>query len=579
MIKQQNKLVGTLVVDLCDVLRDYSKQSSTGFTHEVVTWLSPEVASYCLVLGCVRTLRSEPEVPFGSLVSSVAEELDLEYRTKEHLEKYVGNAHFRRRKGEPSWSAAKRIRSMTQGFPKVRLLKAASSLTALFIQRYDPEVLTMRYTWRGTKSYKRVSLNPDVREYLLSAPEEIPDEPTVVFPGEHCGPYLKDGHFGVSSITPGPDLPMDWNQFTISGELSKDLAELVSQRPTRLFSDVAPVVCTHEMKPSERGLRMAQERNRVSNYLTARTGALELTRLVSPGEVFQYITVVDFRGRMYLTGRASPQGIPGLRPYLRTPSGEPFVYWDMRQSNVNLSSLLLTGEVYPEDFYQEVANHMKYLWSSLLDELVGPCDRTLMKLWYGRVFFGQQEVNAYDFAINRAVRTSPAYTDEVRKEIKRVFNYGYTMVDAQASHLFHLGDQGGTLTTPDGFTVDLTYRKQARRRLVSKFGGKRLVFSALEDTDSPDLQRSRRALTANVIHTMDAFILRELLRVTGPAVPIHDCIGLPTSVDPESLIPVIVRAVDAFRDALVSCPSVEYRGDPGVTTKGFTWKDLYEPED
>jgi hypothetical protein len=567
--RKKAQVLNQVVPDLCQILKDYAKGSPRSLTHKFLNELTPEVSAYCVTQGVLSSLVSAPEGrTFGSLLGSIRQELDLEFRMKE-LETNEVNKHFFTVPGEPSWSAARRLKSRTTGKSTEDLSKFAMVLLEVFLKRYHEDLIYLRLVWKGHRSFREVTLEPTLENYLLTNPEVL-EQTTVLPEGSPCGPYLKAGKYGVKPVEPSSKISTEWNHYRISEDLQEDFALLASGMPSKLFHEVMPLSIGEDLPAALRGVLVRQERSRRITEVATRSAARILKDTKG---VFRFPVIMDFRGRIYLSSPASPQSIKHLRPYLLSPEGRPFDYYDMKQSNVNLLSLLLSGRLYPGDYYEDLATEMRYAWSSLLDELVGECNRDLMKEWYGRVFFGQTWLSAYDTAIKNAVRHSPKFTNEVREEIKRVFIMGFDKAKNLSNPLVIDGQPH--LITPDGWKVDLTYYRQTRKKIMSKFHGIRYTTHIHYDSDHVDVARINRAMTANIIHSLDAYILRQQLDALGPSVPIHDCIGIPQGVQGDILAEIARGCIEEFG---VSLREQGFMTD-NCKCLPFKFLELYEKEE
>jgi hypothetical protein len=371
----------------------------------------------------------------------------------------------------------------------------------------------------------------------------------------------------------GTPLDTSWNYYTIDREaLEADYEKLRKGQPSALFRDTAPLSIPEGITAQERGALIRAERSRRVNEVVTRSATRKLLLATEHSDPFRFPIHLDFRGRIYLVSPSSPQSVKTLRPYLRDEFGAPFRYYDMRQSNINLLSLLTTGRLYPSDWYQDLADHMRYHWCSFLEESVGPPTRDLMKHWYSAVFFGQDWLNAYDTAIGKAVRSSPKFTNETREEVKRVFLEGFSK--AANDRGFLLLNQTDHLRTPDGWTIPLAYQRQTRKRIMSKFHGQRYETHIEVDSGETDWVRTQRALTANLIHSLDAYILREQLKAVHHAVPIHDCLGVTDGASLPFLAEICWVCVGRFAESLAEQGLLKET----PTINPFKFNELYEEE-
>jgi hypothetical protein len=80
--------------------------------------------------------------------------------------------------------------------------------------------------------------------------------------------------------------------------------------------------------------------------------------------------------------------------------------------------------------------------------------------------------------------------------------------------------------TFDKILINLDYYKITSRRFEKKINKKRYTISYAEVSDEKDENKMFRALRANIIHSLDAYIARAVvLNMPCPTITIHDSYG------------------------------------------------------
>jgi hypothetical protein len=558
----KNKLntVKDICLDLEAPLKDYLKASPKAHLSNVVRTIGALPIGYSLGKACISRLLAEPKATFGSLVGEISREVDLEYRTWELKDNHISQ-HFKRPKGEPLWSAIKRLRATTSGIEHDKLIGISMVLAEIFLRRYSGVLLQVEHQWHLSKQSRWVSLYPHVAKAINEAdpPElmvELLDNP------EEPQPLPSKG--GTTQRAKLQGYPIAFNRYSLSPALKGELLKLTKGEPNGLYPDVQLTAPAPGYTKKEYGHYLRLEAQRLSGELQHKAGARALLR--HQGDTFSFPLGEDFRGRIYMSGPGSPQNCKGIRKFLTDPQGRSLEYLDMKQSCITLLSLLTTGKTPEVDRYQQVATTLTPEWSSLLQDTFGSPTRNLMKAWYKALWFGQHSISGYNDTMRTAIRYSGAYSGQCLEEIKRVYLMGWDLLAEDLMLNLQITEDTPLLTTPDNTKVHLQYNRMVPKRKISRFYGVHarkkqdfVYMTELQETDTYDLRKSSRALTANIIHTLDAYILREQIRrITEELgeitlVPIHDCIGYPSEVreDIQRILPEVVQGcIPKFTEAL-----------------------------
>jgi hypothetical protein len=558
----KNKLntVKDICLDLEAPLKDYLKASPKSHLSNVVRTIGALPIGYSLGKACISRLLSEPKATFGSLVGEISREVDLEYRTWEHRENHIAQ-HFKRPKGEPLWSSIKRLRATTSGIEHEKLIGISMVLAEIFLRRYSGVLLQVEYQWNISKQSRWISLYPHVAKAINEAD---PPELMVELLDNPEEPQALPSKGGTTPRVKLQDYPIAFNRYSVSPALKGELLKLTKGEPNGLYPDVQLTAPAPGYTKKEYGHYLRLEAQRLSGELQHKAGARALLR--HQGDTFSFPLGEDFRGRIYMSGPGSPQNCKGIRKFLTDPQGRSLEYLDMKQSCITLLSLLTTGKTPEVDRYQQVATTLTPEWSSLLQDTFGSPTRDLMKRWYKALWFGQHPISGYNLAMRETVRYSDNYRDTIREEVKRIYLRGWELMEKDLQLPLEFHEETPQLVNPDGTVVTLSYLKTKAKRRISRFYGVHakpkddyVYMTTTETTSELDLRRTNRGLTANIIHALDSYILREQIRrITEELgeitlVPIHDCIGYPSEVreDIQRILPEVVQGcIPKFTEAL-----------------------------
>ena len=507
---------------------------------DLLKTVGPDQSAFIALEVTLTTLVGCPNTKTSVLVSRVADSLDLEARMKG-----VPQDNFlkHRLKGNaPAWSKHKAIRLRTQPTPKPTLLALSNVLVSLLCNLY-PDVFIVTTSWKGKRMSKTLRLHHDVSSSLL---RENPVTEAAIKAGpvgtyDPTNPDLIPGSRGGYPIA----VPTDTNLYIHTDVWMFDPNTLRDMRETltagRGFFGIFPEKPTEGATRGETQAAWRQYHEGCASWTALQRATREVSSLSGPA---QYPLSLDFRGRVYLSGASSPQSFKSLRGYVLTPDNKALTYYDMRTSNVTLLRLL-SGQDVGEDMYDAAVGLLSPVWSSLLAETYGAPERDLMKLWTKGIMFGQRKRDSLHAVTRQGVHTG-THNENLHAEVLRVHDILWEFCLGFASpNIFE--PVTDSVTLPDGFTVPLTYRKSEGRRIKTQLRGTVPSFTYrtfINNTNNT--QRSHRALSANVVHSVEAYILRQIIRyLDRPVLPIHDCFGttLLSTVEEQAIADLVSSSV------------------------------------
>lgn len=542
--------------------------------HNLLKALGSKQVSYLAINATTQRLVLQPGSTYPAVISAVAGVLDLEYRLCETSGDFF-NKH--RRGGLKYWHKVRILQEGSKGAPKDELLALGLVCVSLLVGLF-PDVYLVGTSWCGQKMTKRLSLCDAVVSALLAADTPPPVVQKAGPPGSYTMVETKEGRAGGYHLVTGGD--MGWAGKCTTWSLAPGTLVTMGHNLKNghgPFAQCPDVDCPEGLTKQD-AMRWYREQDRLRpQWYALRLAHRELRGLEGGA---QWPPSFDFRGRLYLQGYSSPQNMKALRPHILGDDGRHLTYYDMRTSNVTLIRLLM-GLPLGEDLYSLLATKALPQWSGLLADVYGEPTRDLMKEWLKGVFFGQRLRSSVDRLTRYAVR-SAKQDQYLHGEVLRILGYLWSEADSVVpSAPFSVpqcGDPRLPLVCPDGWEVPLGYRRPKARRVKTKLRGTIPSMQYHEYTEgSLDMSRVHRALTANVIHSLESFILREQLRGTPQRVlPIHDCLGLHEGTDKERLAGILRNSLDTFRSSLVEQGLLD--SDPGPTP-GYTFEDLYKQED
>lgn len=506
-----------------------------------------------------RTMIPGEPPTFGAVVGCIRESLENEYLLREAGAKEgdpVGRHFIKSR--ETLWVKISRLRSTSAPLEHEAFTKAAMSLLWLFLRTFEGDeafVLDVQFS-KGRRD-KRVIAHPELVRALaegdplpaLEKPGTSPEPVGLIVPKR--GPY-------PCIIHSKQELPI-WNRYSFSKELSRAYESLRNHTPSLLFPWTDPIVPREGDSRQRKNLAYRLELARRQKMFIVKSGMASLEDCMGGG-TFSYPVKLDFRGRVYLGTPGSPQFLKPLRHYLRTPEGVPYDFYDMRTSNISLLQLMLFGKIEPgPDLYEQIAEHLRYSWSHLLEERLGCPDREMAKTLYKAVYFGQSKVSGYNQAIRMAVQDLGVYDDQLRQELKQAYYAGYEFAQSKVPLPDFVKPEKDITLLLDDLTVRLDYRKMSLSRPSSMIYGFRVRMSYTWESEELAWAPTRTALLPNIVHTLESWILRRQLRYLSQhgltCVPVHDCLGLPRDM-PEyhkmELVKILGETVGDFLGVLES---------------------------
>jgi len=548
------------------------KECQRSYLPLFINCISDTSASYLVTHAIIRKLMTPGDITYGSVVGAISDNLTNEWRLrqKDTPKDPVGN-HFRKSR-EKLWVKIKRLKRDTEDLDPVFITKMSMTLLELFLRTFegDEDLVSQRLVWNRGKALRYLELHPEVVRVLsqedpvvpLDKPLSSPEPPKLIKPSR--GPIACDVFKHMNTA---------WNTYRVSEELSAHMGNLKGLEPNMIFPWIDPIPVRGTK--AEQSLAYRKEMVRQQKLFLTKSSASLLVPWAESGGPLSFPLSLDFRGRVYMSTLASPQFCKSMRYFLRSPEGEEFDWYDMKQSNLALLKLLTQGSIGKhEDAYLKIVDHLMYQWTGTLEEVLGKPSRDLAKDWYKALWFGQTMIGGYNQAIRAVIQDGAGYSDALREDLKQAYYSGWKFAEALAPLITPVKREAPVWLTLDDMYVCLSYRKTAPRKLHCRLYGQHIYMVIQETTEAWALRKYKTAFVANLIHTLDAWIMRRQLAYLGElgvsCVPIHDCLGLPKSFQGFDRLSEIVRetVVDFIPriSPLTDCVLTEYVDSPGFHT-------------